>query len=150
MTTTNNAVDPNDPAPIACQKLIMEFSVHSVYTCGGRRERRGAPRACVCVRNAQAADGRDVMSTGYHPSVKKPKRLPSTDGVSCPLVIIPPWKTHNFPRCTYQARTPLYRSSPRGAAAWMPFGRHASFPRLSVRCVCYAQNQYAAARERRV
>ena len=30
MTTTKKAVDPNDPAPIACQKLIMEFS-DSVY-----------------------------------------------------------------------------------------------------------------------
>ena len=46
MTTTKKAVDPNDPAPIACQKLIMEFS-DSVYM------RVGATRAPWPVRTRE-------------------------------------------------------------------------------------------------
>ena len=49
MTTTKKAVDPNDPAPIACQKLIMEFSVHA-----GRRD------ACAV---AGAHTGRNAADT---------------------------------------------------------------------------------------
>ena len=49
MTTTKKAVDPNDPAPIACQKLIMEFS-DSVYM------RVGATRRAVGVAGVRTRE----------------------------------------------------------------------------------------------
>ena len=78
-----------------------------------------------------------VVSAGYHPSVEKAHASLARERWLSPLR----GKNHKSPRCIYQARTPLYRSSPRGAGALMPFGPHASFPRLNV---CYAQNPYAA------
>ena len=56
MTTTKKAVDPNDPAPIACQKLIMEFS-DSVYM------RVGATRA-LRVRRGRCAHGKKCSGHG--------------------------------------------------------------------------------------
>jgi len=56
MTTTKKAVDPNDPAPIACQKLIMEFS-DSVYM------RVGARRDACAVAGAHSRTREEMQRT---------------------------------------------------------------------------------------